>query len=88
MDPSLNPRGALSGAATIAGALASDGAYVVKIDPGPPQRLVDVYWAAHSAGRLLGTKVAVKVDGPEPGIDPLVTITVTPRPAPHSAGTR
>jgi hypothetical protein len=49
------------------------------MSPGPTQRLVDIFWAAHSAGRLLGTKVAVEVDGPKPGIDPLVTITVTPR---------
>jgi hypothetical protein len=79
MKPSPGVEGRTSGAAEIADALAARGACVIRMRPGPTQGLVDVFWAAHSAGRLLGTKVAVKVDGPKPGVDPLVTITVTPR---------
>lgn len=80
MRVNLSPEvgGEMSGAAEIADALASNGACVIRTKPGPTQVLVDIFWAAHTAGRILGTKVAVKVDGPKPGIDPLVTITVTP----------
>lgn len=84
MNPSSEVGEATSDVAGIADALAARGACVIRIDPGPTQSLVDVFWAAHSAGRLLGTKVAVKVDGPRPGVDPLVTITVTPERPLHS----
>jgi hypothetical protein len=47
--------------------------------PQATQQLVDVHWAAHRAGQLLGIKVRVYVEGPVRGLDPLVKVTVTPR---------
>jgi hypothetical protein len=79
MDPL--PGGAQGGtpsAAEIAEALSLRGRYVIRMDPLPHQRLVDVHWTAHRAGRSLGIKVRVVVEGPIREVDPLVTITVRP----------
>ena len=61
----------------IASTLWIDGQYVAEIDPSPSQRFVDLQWAAHQAGRVLGGRTSVHV-GPARGpADPTVTVTVT-----------
>lgn len=61
----------------IASKLWIDGQYIAEIDPLPAQRFVDLQWAAHQAGRVLGGRARVRV-GPSRGpADPTVTLTVT-----------
>jgi len=61
----------------IAAKLWINGEYVAEVDPLPTQRLVDLQWAAHQAGRVLGGRAKVKVTGTL-GRDPRsVTVTVT-----------
>ncbi|RNM14034.1 hypothetical protein [Nocardioides pocheonensis] len=61
----------------IAAKLWIDGQYVAEIDPSPAQHFVDLQWAAHQAGRVLGGRTRVHV-GPSRGpADPTVTVTVT-----------
>jgi hypothetical protein len=48
----------------IAHALRREGEYLVVMDSLPEQRLVDVLWAAHRAGRIIGQKVDVEVSSP------------------------
>lgn len=71
-------------AAHIAAALETHGSFTMRIDPLPHQRMVDLHWAAHQAGRILGIKVSVLVDRPltatEPRADP-VTVTVRRQPS-------
>lgn len=55
---------ALPGPDEIAEALAEHGQYVVDVDPRPAQRLVDLNWAAHQAGRKMGLAVRVLVERP------------------------
>jgi hypothetical protein len=43
----------------IADALATAGEYVTRIDLQPTQRVVDLNWAAHQAGRRLGIRIDV-----------------------------
>ena len=60
----------------IASKLWIDGVYVVELDPCPTQRFVDLQWAAHQAGRVLGGRAKIETSrtrGPE---DPTVTVTV------------
>lgn len=60
----------------IASKLWVDGEYVVQLDPCPTQRFVDLLWAAHQAGRVLGGRARVETSdarGPE---DSTVTVTV------------
>ena len=60
----------------IASKLWIDGLYVADIDPCPAQRFVDLQWAAHRAGRLLGGRAKIETSrarGPE---DRTVTMTV------------
>lgn len=63
----------------IAEALQTHGRFLVQIDPLPHQRMVDLHWAAHQAGRLLGIKVRVFVESATADDDSRVTVTVTPR---------
>ena len=60
----------------IASRLWLDGFYVLELEPTPAQRLVDLQWAAHQAGRVLGVRAKIEIDdrrGPE---RPTVTVTV------------
>jgi len=79
MEPLLGTAGKTPDAAEIADGLSARGEYVVRLDPLPTQQLVDLHWAAHRAGQLLGIKVRVYVQGPIREIDPMVTITISPR---------
>lgn len=45
----------------IARHLEDAGEYRVTLEPGPPQRLIDLRWAALDAGRRLGRRVSVAV---------------------------
>lgn len=61
----------------IAAKLWVDGVFVAEIDPSPTQAFVDLQWAAHQAGRVLGGRSNVQTRparGPE---DPHVTVAVT-----------
>jgi len=60
----------------IASKLLIDGEYVVEIDPCPTQRFVDVLWAAHQAGRVLGGRARVETSEARAPEDPTVTVTV------------
>jgi hypothetical protein len=73
----------LPGSAEIAAALEAHGRFVFRLSPLPHQRMVDLHWAAHRAGVLLGIKVRVVVEGPVRPLDPEVTIVVAPRPPGH-----
>jgi len=61
----------------IASKLWIDGEYLVEVDPLPTQRFVDLLWAAHQAGRVLGGRASVETSGPRGVDDPTVTVTVT-----------
>jgi hypothetical protein len=50
-------------------ALELGGRYEVGVDTGNAQRVVDIRWAAHQAGRLLGVKIKVLLAGPVDGSD-------------------
>jgi hypothetical protein len=60
----------------IASKLWVDGEYVVELDPSPTQRFVDLLWAAHQAGRVLGGRARVDTSGARGPEDPTVTVTV------------
>lgn len=60
----------------IASKLWIDGVYVVELDPFPTQRLVDLQWAAHQAGRVLGGRTRIETDGARGPGDPTMTVTV------------
>jgi hypothetical protein len=60
----------------IASKLWIDGVYVVELDLLPTQRLVDLQWAAHQAGRVLGGHAKIERDGPRGPEDHTVTVTV------------
>jgi hypothetical protein len=45
----------------IAGKLWLYGDYVVEVAPAPTQHLVDLQWAAHQAGRILGVKTIINI---------------------------
>ena len=45
----------------IARHLEDAGEYRVTLEPGPPQRVIDLRWAALGAGRRLGRRVSVAV---------------------------
>jgi hypothetical protein len=62
----------------IAAKLWIDGEYVTEVAPVPTQRYVDLRWAAHQAGRVLGGRSRIhtrKRQGHPP--DPIVVVTVT-----------
>ena len=61
----------------IASKLWIDGLYVVKLDPCPTQRFVDLQWAAHQAGRVLGGRAKIETCGPPGPDDRTVTVTVS-----------
>jgi len=61
----------------IASKLWIDGEYVVHLDRPPTQRLVDLQWAAHQAGRVLGGRAKVETSSSRGSDDPIVTVTVT-----------
>jgi hypothetical protein len=60
----------------IASKLWIDGVYVVELDPLPTQRFVDLQWAAHQAGRVLGGRARIETKAPRGPDDPTVTVTV------------
>jgi hypothetical protein len=60
----------------IASKLWVDGLYVVELDPCPTQRFVDLQWAAHQAGRILGGRAKIATRGPRGPEDRTVTVTV------------
>jgi len=60
----------------IASKLWIDGEYVVELDPSPTQRFVDLHWAAHQAGRVLGGRARIETSGARGPEDPTVTVTV------------
>ncbi|MGY2873275.1 hypothetical protein ACVW00_000465 [Marmoricola sp. URHA0025 HA25] len=60
----------------IASKLWIDGLYAVDVDPCPTQRFVDLLWAAHQAGRVLGGRAKIETSGPRGPDDPTVTVTV------------
>jgi len=60
----------------IASKLWIDGIYVAELDPCPTQRFVDLQWAAHQAGRVLGGRARIETSGPRGPRDPTVTVTV------------
>jgi hypothetical protein len=58
-------------------ALELSGRYEVGVDTGNAQRVVDIRWAAHQAGRLLGIKTKVILAGPVDTSDFTGTASVT-----------
>ena len=60
----------------IASKLWIDGVYVVDVDPSQTQRFVDLQWAAHQAGRVLGGRAKIETSGARGSDDPTVTVTV------------
>lgn len=54
-----------------------DGTYQADIDRSPVQGLVDLQWAAHQAGRVLGGRSKVRTSSGRGPDDPTVTLTVT-----------
>jgi hypothetical protein len=60
----------------IASKLWIDGVYVVELDPSQTQRYVDLQWAAHQAGRVLGGRAKIQTSGAWGRDDPTVTVTV------------
>lgn len=63
--------------AEILGQLSAEGEYVVELDPHPQQRLIDLRWAAHRAGRMLGRRTRMVVSGATNRRRPFVRVTVT-----------
>ena len=64
----------------IASALQHHGQYVTRVDARRHQQMADLHWTAHRAGRLLGIKVRVFVEGPSQATeDRLLTVTVSRR---------
>lgn len=61
----------------IAAKLWVDGVFVASIDPSPTQAFVDLQWAAHQAGRVLGGRSKVRTSPPSVPADPAITVTVT-----------
>ena len=61
----------------IAANLWINGEYVVDIDPCPTQDLVDLQWAAHQAGRVLGGRARIATRAPGWPGDLTVRMTVT-----------
>ena len=70
--------GGIPGPAEIAEALAEHGQFVTTVHPRPAQRLVDLNWAAHQAGRMVGVQVRVLVEKPLTR-SPDLTVKVIPR---------
>jgi hypothetical protein len=60
----------------IAGKLWLYGDYVVEISPTPTQRVVDLQWAAHQAGRILGVKTILDITS-HGAKHPTVTVSIT-----------
>ena len=61
----------------IAAKLWVDGVFVASIDPSPTQAFVDLQWAAHQAGRVLGGRSKVRTSPPTGPEDPAIMVTVT-----------
>lgn len=60
----------------IAAKLWTDGVYVADVDSSRTQRFVDLQWAAHLAGRVLGGRAKIETRAPRGPEDPTVTVTV------------
>ena len=60
----------------IASKLWIDGLYVVEVDPSRTQHFVDLLWAAHQAGRVLGGRAKIRTSGPRGCENRTVTVTV------------
>jgi hypothetical protein len=66
--------------AEIADAIATAGEYVTRLELQPTQRVVDLSWAAHQAGRRLGVRVDVDVIISKGASDGSAELRVTRRP--------
>jgi hypothetical protein len=53
-----------------------DGLYVAELDPSRTQRFVDLQWAAHQAGRVLGGWAKIETSGARGPDDRTVTVAV------------
>lgn len=60
----------------IASKLWIDGIYVVELDTSQTQRFVDLQWAAHQAGRVLGGRAKIETSRARAPEDPTARITV------------
>lgn len=61
----------------IASKLWINGEYVVELHRPETQRLVDLQWAAHQAGRVLGGRAKVETSSSRTPEDPITRLTVT-----------
>jgi hypothetical protein len=62
----------------IAAKLWIEGEYVTEVDLVPTQRYVDLRWAAHQAGRVLGGRSRIRTSKRQRHpLDPIVVMTVT-----------
>jgi len=64
----------------VARQLEDSGEYRATVDPGDPQRLVDLRWAALGAGRLLGRRLQLVMTKAVEAGDAPITVRVTARP--------
>lgn len=69
--------------ADIAGHLQDASEYRLTLVPRPPQRLVDVRWAALRAGQLLGRRVRVVTSRAMSAGDNPITVRIISSPAHH-----
>jgi hypothetical protein len=76
--PNSAPDGRWALTIEIAAKLWIDGEYVTEVDLVPTQRYVDLRWAAHQAGRVLGGRSRIHTSK-RPGrpLDPIVVVSVT-----------
>jgi hypothetical protein len=79
VSPLRNAREGVPSAAEIAEAVMAHGQCLIEIDPMPTQELVDLHWAAHQAGSMLGIKIRVIVETRRSGPAPFTTVRVVPR---------
>ena len=57
-------------------ALRNAGEYRTELPADPPQRVVDTWWAAHAAGRLLGRRVQIANEARHAAVDQSLVIVV------------
>ena len=78
MSPMSSGRGRIPGADEIAEALTEHGQFVTTVDRRAVQQLVDLHWAAHQAGRMIGSNVRVLVERLDSPREFNVTIVLRP----------
>jgi hypothetical protein len=79
VSPLRNAGEGVPSAAEIAEAVSAHGQCLIEIDPLPTQKLVDLHWAAHQAGSMLGIKVRVIVETRMFGPAPCTRVQIVPR---------